>query len=186
MRRIPVALVSLTLAAVAVRRPFSRSPTSEDREAIERHLQAIAKDCRSWSALDVRSGVRARFSAGASDAHHAQKLIRVSSRDPHAYLGVESGAPQSGQVLVLEAFALTPYRAPGPGRPPEDVVDTPLGPARPGASVGLFVMERVGETWRYATVSSEGEVGEFGRLAACVECHSKAPYDELFGAEFRR
>jgi hypothetical protein len=58
---------------------------------------------------------------------------------------------------------------------------------------GLFVMYKVDpatpgtdEGWVYGTVTADGKaVTSAGRVASCMGCHRKAPYDRLFGVDDR-
>jgi hypothetical protein len=165
-------------------------------------VRRIAGDYRSWGALDQTLRVAppncdlppsaTDSSARASEAMggpHGKKLYRLHARDPVAYRGVESGAPQAHQVLVKEAFDAVPFVMPGPGSVPLDVVRTEDGLVRLGAAAGLFVMFRgagddEGEhLWSYATVDPSGEVTGVGRIESCIACHRDAPYGGLFGLD---
>lgn len=49
-----------------------------------------------------------------------------------------------------------------------------------GASVGLLVMEKRAESWRFVAVGTDGEVVSDARVAPCAECHRDAPHDFVF------
>jgi len=168
----------------------------------EAHVRRIAGDYTSWGALDqplrvaptlcrapsTAAGPTARLSE-APGGPHGKKLYRLYARDPAAYRGVESGAPQAHQVLVKEAFDAVPFVMPGPGTVPPGVVQTDDGLVRPGPAAGLFVMFRgAGEDegehlWSYASVDPLGEVTAIGRIEACIDCHRDAPHGGLFGLD---
>lgn len=195
---------TVAAGALALRSTLPGSTAPVDAEAQARR---IAGDYRSWGRLDgpmkvapalcsmppgaIQPGVMPGTfeQSAADDGPHGKKLYRLYARDPAAYRGVESGAPQAHQVLVKEAFEATPYEMPGPGRAPADVIDTPDGPVRPGAYAGLFVMwhdasdDADEERWTYATLSATGEVTATGRIESCVACHAAAPHGGLFGLE---
>lgn len=205
-----VALV--VLAACAAHGPTSDAvrdgaaarvdPDALTRSALADQVARIAADYRTWGALDqplrLAPTLCRRPPAGgdpttrrseAEDGAHGKKLYRLYARDPAAYRGVESGAPQAHQVLVKEAFEAVPFEMPGPGSVPPDVVITTDGLFRAGAPAGLFVMHRGPEPgederlWTYATVDPAGEVEAVGRLESCVRCHAEAPYGGLFGLD---
>ncbi|MCC7014530.1 MAG: hypothetical protein IT454_18360 [Planctomycetes bacterium] len=174
-----------------------RRAESSSLDELTRHLRAIAADYRTWMPLEpsplgasnqgpgAGGGSPPLYGSAAGDSAHAGQLLYVFARDAAAYRGLESGAPQRDQVLVLEAHALEPLVMPGPGRPPADALQTPRGWVRAGALTGIHVMERIDDAWRYASLTPEGEVTQLGRPAACLECHAHAPFDELFGATLR-
>ncbi len=49
-----------------------------------------------------------------------------------------------------------------------------------GAPLGLLVMEKRAETWRFAAVGPDGEVASSAAVAACAQCHRDAPDDFVF------
>lgn len=64
---------------------------------------------------------------------------------------------------------------------------------RTGDPAGLFIMAKLADTekpgtdagWIYATVSADlKEVTAFGRIASCMECHTKTKHDRLFGPKW--
>jgi len=190
------ALASLSVASCRQ----TAHDTSTDSISESARRLAVATDYRSWGPVDghIRRAptdcrgpvsVGARLSAASGQDAHAEKLYRLYARDPAAYLGVESGVSQVGQVLVKEAFELVPYEMPGPGRVPEGVVQLADGSlARLGAPAGLFVMTHVGNgegeaAWTYGTVAPDGTWTADGRIARCIACHRAAPYDGLFGLD---
>ena len=176
------------------------APEVVDEGLQHEEVVRIARDFATWGELDTALRVAPTdcrmpriVSHGtltislAEGGPHGTKLYRLYARDPAAYRGVESGAPQEGQVLVKQAFAAEPFEMPGPGDAPRDTVGTPGGMFRAGAPAGLFVMRRgagVGESaWTYATVAPSGEVTALGRIDSCIRCHRDAPHDGLFGRD---
>ncbi|MEZ6016104.1 MAG: hypothetical protein R3F49_13375 [Planctomycetota bacterium] len=162
---------------------------------LEAVLHVAPTDCRApLSPGRAASTTRAMWSAGPEAATedgapsgHGKKLYSLYARDPAAYRGVASGAPQRDQVIVKATMRAVPYVMPGPGSLPSHVVQTEEGLFVPGEASGLFMMIRAtgpeeGEAaWRYATVSPEGEITAAGRIASCVRCHAEAPHGGLFG-----
>lgn len=193
-----LATAAAGLLALRGAAPETTSPVGPEEQALR-----IADDYRSWGALDqpvkvaptlcrMPPGGGGSSGLGASEADtgpHAVKLYRLYARDPAAYRGVESGAPQGHQVLVKEAFEPVIYEMPGPGRIPPDVISAGGRLLRAGAPAGLFMMWHDAseipdeERWTYATVSAEGEVTATGRVESCIDCHSAAPHGGLFGLE---
>lgn len=178
------------------------APAAGDDAMARQQVRRIARDYPTWGALDTSLRVAptdCRMPRVVGDGEltaslaetgaHAHKLYKLYARDPAAYRGVESGAPQRGQVVVKEAFAAEPCAPSAVGEPSAASVRTPAGRFRAGAPAGLFVMLRgdegeVGEgAWRYATVDAAGEVTALGRLDACIRCHRDAPHGGLFGLE---
>jgi hypothetical protein len=49
-----------------------------------------------------------------------------------------------------------------------------------GATVGLLVMEKRADKWRFAAVGPDGEVASDARVAPCADCHRDAPDDFVF------
>jgi len=184
---------SHTVSVVARAEATGVDPTLEELAL------AIASDFPSWGPIDGMVRVAPALcrvppsvyqASAAERGPHARKLYRLHARDPHAYLGVESGAPQTGQVIVKQAFTPVSYEMPGPGKLPSDIVKIGSDLVRPGSVAGLFIMMRtdegVGEeAWRYATVDTAGIVTAAGRIASCIGCHTDAPYAGLFGLEGR-
>jgi hypothetical protein len=116
----------------------------------------------------------------------AVRLGRLAARDPAAYRGLESGAPQAHQALVLTTSDATRWTPPGPGRPPADVVTIDGVSWRPAGRSDTLVMVADAEgAWTYAVVGPAGDVRSSGRTDSCLSCHEGAPFGELFGAAFR-
>lgn len=110
------------------------------------------------------------------------RLGRFAARDPAAYRGLESGAPQAHQALVLTTYDATRWTPPGPGRPPADVVTIDGVSWRAVRTSESLVMAADADgTWTYAVVGPQGDVRSSGRPDACLACHAQAPYGELFG-----
>jgi hypothetical protein len=187
-------LAATALASCKQYEPADRAAPPPDTN----HLAAIAADFVSWGPVDTHVrraptdcrgpvAVGARLSEASGADGHAEKLYRLYARDPAAYLAVESGASQVGQVLVKQSFELVPYEMPGPGRVPAHVVQLPDGSlATLGAPTGLFVMEHDGTdrgeaSWTFATLAPDGTVTGEGRMASCIDCHRDAPHGGLFG-----
>ncbi len=49
-----------------------------------------------------------------------------------------------------------------------------------GGGSGLLMMEKRSGTWRFAAVSTEGDITSDSRVAPCAECHKEAPRDFVF------
>lgn len=45
----------------------------------------------------------------------------------------------------------------------------------------VYVMERVGDAWKYSAFDAEGRATEHGALALCERCHAESPSGGLFG-----
>lgn len=182
--------------------PAAPAPSAPSTELLRAQVQSIARDFETWGALDTTLRVaptdcrmpRIQSSGPltislADTGAHATKLYLLYARDPAAYRGVESGAPQAHQVLVKESFAAEPFEMPGPGKVPDSVVRTPQGMFQAGAPTGLFVMlrdaspEASESAWTYATVDPSGAISALGRLESCIRCHRDAPHGGLFGLE---
>jgi hypothetical protein len=200
LRRTVGALVLAQLAVLLSCQQPQRREVAVESRADTNHLAAIAADFVSWGPVDshVRRAptdcrapvaVGARLSAASGADGHCEKLYRLYARDPAAYLAVESGASQVGQVLVKQSFELVPFAMPGPGRVPDHVVQLPDGSlATLGAPTGLFVMEHDGTdcgeaSWTFATLAPDGTVTGEGRIASCISCHRAAPHGGLFGLD---
>ena len=54
------------------------------------------------------------------------------------------------------------------------------GAATAARPVGLLVMEKRAESWRFVAVGPDGEVVSDARVAPCAECHRDAPRDFVF------
>ncbi|MCC6900336.1 MAG: hypothetical protein IT377_15265 [Polyangiaceae bacterium] len=52
---------------------------------------------------------------------------------------------------------------------------------RTGAAGPVYVMERVGQGWKYSAFDADGRATEHGALALCERCHAEAPSGGLFG-----
>ena len=189
-----VVLILLAACRSDLRAP--RASTAESPDEWVRQVEAIVADHSSWRPLEdpvaadpirlAAPGDRARrphVGRGDEGSPHAGLLFFIDARDPDAYRGVESGAPQTGQVVVLRAFEPRAYSMPGLGRMPADAVRMGGRHVIPGRYAGMCVMQRIGETWRYARVAPGGAVQEVGALASCRECHERAPCDGLFGID---
>jgi len=212
MRRIsPLHLAGLLLAAHVFTGPADHAPatgwpttpalesSSTQQVDLTSTLLAIAAAYRSWGRVDAAMPLGPapsppgsvhlpRPSLSRAVEGHGGKLYHLFARDPAAYRGVESGAPQAAQVLVMAAHEPSEYRPSGPGRPPGDVVRDGERLVRPGASAGLFVMLNTGPgggepAWRYANLDPAGEVTAAGRLESCIRCHEQAPFGGLFGLD---
>lgn len=80
-------------------------------------------------------------------------------------------------VRVPESRPLESYRAPRPGLavPSGTLVaafHTDERTSNPGT---VYVMERVGDAWKYSAFDSEGRATEHGALALCERCHAESP-----------
>ena len=162
--------------------------------ALDQPMRVAPFDCRlplpsSDPTLQASSDLALGMTSSESGPH-GKKLYRLFARDPAAYIGVESGAPQGHQVMVKEAFEAIPVPLDGAAELPHGAISTWQGSFRPGGRAGLFIMLRDGRpeseeaAWSYATVSAEGQVTAAGRIASCIRCHEDSPHDGLFGLEY--
>lgn len=147
-------------------------------------IAALAADSRSWLGLDREPRLRGvPCMSAAEDAD--LRLAYVFARDPAAYLGLESGAPQHDQALVLATYDAERWTAPGPGRPPEYAVAIDGAYYVGGAPREQLVLAREAEgPWTFGIVEGDGSVREAGtNIKLCLRCHANAPYERLFGLE---
>jgi hypothetical protein len=163
-------------------------------------------DLPHWSPLDCRAPPSPGPFVSASDdaATHGRKLYHLFVRDHAAYCpgpnSVEGSlAPRVpapiGQTIVKESWEpvrLDPSAAVPVARfgsLPEDHASRDGHVYRRGAPRELFVMLKLDaatpETdagWIYATVTPDRKtVTAAGRIATCIRCHERAPYDRQFG-----
>jgi hypothetical protein len=190
--------VSLMLAVRAGPGPTRMPARHEqpDGDLRERFLQ-VAREYRTYGRVDATarwapamcvqpSPGRLRQSASSDASTHGRKLYYLYARDRAAYLAVTLGpaTPKMpvGQVIVKEAWwpqAGVPAGAGGHA----------MAPAQPGTFTGVFIMLKTARGtpgtdagWLYGTVGADGRtVTSAGRVRSCVGCHSRAPYDGVFG-----
>jgi|GEM_PF-3943477 len=179
------AAVGAALLATFLAAPRSHAPRTAPFEAPD--LAALVADAPTW--LPVTSDGRARPVPCMSAAEEAEfRLAFVMARDPAAYRGVESGASQDGQAIVLATYDATPYRASGPGRLPDRVVRVGDGSFLTGSQRESLVAARGADgAWTYGTVDPDGTVRASGTtIMLCLRCHADAPHDGLFGLDGSR
>ena len=143
----------------------------------------------------------ARASASADGATHGQKIYSVFARMHDAYPGAAPANSPVGQTVVKQSFLPELVTDPAvmwnPGSVPSGKIEDDHFYAyaqkdgklyKAGAQAGLFVMHKLDpatantdQGWVYGTVATDGSVTSGGRVAACMGCHDKAPFDRLFG-----
>jgi len=120
---------------------------------------------------------KARLSSSKDTATHGKKVYYVYAKDRNQYFNNE--APRVGQVLVKESW-----------HPAVGVeAGGSTGPVASKDLVGLFVVMKLApdtpgsdQGWVYGTVAPDGQtVTSAGRVQSCMECHSSASYERLFG-----
>jgi len=120
---------------------------------------------------------RARLSTSKDSSTHGKKVYFLFAKNRNEYFNNETS--KVGQVVVKESWY-----------PSAD--GTAQAAAQPIASdkkMGLFIMMKLAPKtpgtdngWVYGTVTADGKtVTSAGRVQSCMECHSPAPYDRLFG-----
>jgi hypothetical protein len=147
-----------------------------------------------------------RMSQADDFADHGRKLFYLHAQNHNAYARLTWGETDGtfittsplGQAVVMESWfaepvkgALVPFAGYGIDRRANDRTRGPDGREyRTGARGDLFVMFKVDPLtpgtdngWVYGTVTPEGRVTSAGAVASCMECHSRAPYERLFGAK---
>ena len=223
-----VAIASFALVSLACSRsaPVGEVPAID--EAFRGRLEAAAKGHRAMGRVDdlarwapelcmAPPPPSARFSASADASTHGSKIYSVYAKDRRAYVGLSNpaeakwrktpptevaGLEDCSQVVVKEAFAPVPWKAPesaeGSARTmgPRYAADAHgLHPVErdgqafsSGEPKGLFVMLRVDpktpntdDGWVYGTISADGKVTGCGRMASCMSCHVTSPHGRLFG-----
>jgi hypothetical protein len=128
---------------------------------------------------------------------HGRKLYFLHTRDESAYRAAATEDQPVGQAFVKES-----YDAVAVQEADASFMDASwsglaverrgkfwkLGPAR-----DLFIMYKLDpaapgtdEGWVYGTVSTQGLVTSSGRVASCMECHTQADRDRMFGAKAGR
>jgi hypothetical protein len=114
-----------------------------------------------------------RLSASRDPETHGRKLYFLFAKDRAAYRLASRQEQPTGQVIVKESWI------PAPQSTPEKPVAGEKGP--------LFLMIRTGEAdsdagWIYATATPDGKtITASGKIASCMECHTAATRDRLFG-----
>lgn len=134
---------------------------------------------------------------------HGRKLYYVFAKDRAGYLQRDGKPPAPvGQVVVKEAWQVEEV-------PPDTPYSTTESPVRylkqdghlyhARQKAGLFIMYRLDPStpetdqgWVYGTVTpgtpgtpgAVGEVTSAGRVQTCMGCHTKAPYERLFGIPY--
>ncbi len=92
---------------------------------------------------------------------HGDAFDAVVWSNEAARAGADAGgAFADGAMFVEEALA-------------RDALDA-------GAGVGLLVMEKRADAWRFVTVGADGDVVSDARVAPCADCHRDAPRDFVF------
>jgi hypothetical protein len=116
---------------------------------------------------------RLRLSASRDLETHGRKLYFLFAKDREAYRLASKKDQPTGQVLVKESWI------PAPESTPEKPLAGEKGP--------LFLMMKTGEAdsdagWIYATATPDGKtITASGKIASCMECHTAARSDRLFG-----
>ena len=114
-----------------------------------------------------------RLSASRDVETHGRKLYFLFAKDREAYRLASKQEPPTGQVIVKDSGS------PAPGSTPDKPLAGEKGP--------LFLMIKTGEAdsdagWIYATATPDGKtITASGKIASCMECHTAATRDRLFG-----
>lgn len=180
----PALVAALAGAAATFFATHVATPATEVPAAV---IATLAADAPTW--LPTTDGTRLRDVPCMSAAEDAEfRLAHVLARDPAAYRGLESGASQDGQAVVLQTFDANPYRASGPGRLPDHVHRVGDGYFVRGEQRESLVAARgASGTWTYGIVETDGSVRASGTsIKLCLRCHASAPYDGLFGLDGSR
>jgi hypothetical protein len=159
--------LSVTLVAAAVAIP-AISCGARDAGSIGVSPPRAAERAPSRGDADASSPVPADFRARLSrlsdrflSQGHGEVFDAVVWANEAAHAGADDGRSYAeGAMFVEEAL----------GR---DATDG-------GADVGLLVMEKRAETWRFFAVDPDGDVASDARVAPCASCHREAPRDFVF------
>jgi hypothetical protein len=114
-----------------------------------------------------------RLSASRDLGTHGRKLYFLFAKDREAYRLASKQDQPTGQVLVKESWIPSS----------ESTSEKPVA----GEKGPLFLMIKTGEPdsdagWIYATATPDGStITARGKIASCMECHTAARRDRLFG-----
>jgi hypothetical protein len=153
----------------------------------------------------IAGGVK--FSDSKDDTTHGRKLYSLfaGNRDAYFFLGQKKTAP-IGQVIVKESWVPEETKAPESARPQSKTHKVKSAPGgevtdhffpyvlkdgkwyKASRRAGLYVMMKydpktagTDEGWVYGTVSADlKQVTSIGKVASCMECHTKAKFDRQF------
>jgi hypothetical protein len=115
------------------------------------------------------SRVSERFlSEGHGDAFDAVVWSNEAAR-----AGADAGGAFGDGAMFVEEAIGRDARDAREARDAQDALDA-------GAGVGLLVMEKRADAWRFVAVGPDGDVVRDARVAPCADCHRDAPRDFVF------
>lgn len=204
-----LAVASAMIPACASRAPADSRLARVERAAAEyKHWTRVSDSARQApSDCRMRPAVGAQMSASDAAASHGRKLYFLYAHDAWEYRLVgQSGAASDtapnpvGQVLVKESFDAVECDAPqrleatshpGGSEYPEEYARVGERWFRCGVPRGLFIMMKgqpdepdTDNGWTYATLTTDHNITECGRIASCIRCHEQAGPDRLFGLPY--
>ena len=182
----------LALSAPAGNRAPNKSKSNKpvNDPAFHKELLTVAADYKNYGKVDdetrwgsplcsaiVLHPSRARLSASKDEANHGRKVYFLFAKNRSEYFRNEP--PKVGQVVVKEAWHSAV----------EGAAQDTNKPVASETPMGLFVVMKLApETpnsdkgWVYGTIAPDGKtVTSAGRVQSCMECHTPAPNERLFG-----